>query len=93
MAELPIGAGVDATHFDGDAFASCGDGTLTVVGETSPGKFEVVQTVVTKPGARTMGLDPVTHKIYLPAAEFETTSGKGRPPAKPDTFMVLAVTR
>jgi hypothetical protein len=93
LADLPIGAGVDATQFDGSAFASCGDGTLTVVSETSPGKFEVVQTVATKPGARTMGLDAKTHTLYLPTAEFETVSGNGRPPAKPDTFIVLAVKR
>ena len=93
LADLPIGAGVDATQFDGSAFASCGDGTLTVVGETSPGKFEVVQTVITKPGARTMGLDPRIHTLYLPTAEFEPASGKDRPAAKPDTFMVLVVTR
>ena len=37
LADLPIGAGVDATAFlDGTAFASCGDGTLTVIRETSP---------------------------------------------------------
>jgi len=93
LASLPIGAGVDATQFDRNAFASCGDGTVTVVGETAPGKFEVLQTVATKPGARTMGLDPNTHILYLPTAEFEPASGKGRPVAKPDSFMILAVTR
>ena len=51
-------------------FASCRDGTLTVAGETSPGKFEIRQTVKTRPGARTMGIDPTTHRIYLPTAEF-----------------------
>jgi DNA-binding beta-propeller fold protein YncE len=56
IAALPIGAGVDATRFDGDAFASCGDGTLTVGRETAPGKFEVVQTIQTPRGARTMGV-------------------------------------
>ena len=39
MADLPIGAGVDATQFDGDIFASCRDGTLAVARETAPGKF------------------------------------------------------
>src|SRR5712691_11257913 len=55
LADLPIGANVDATKIDnGQAFASCGDGTLTVVGESSPGKFAIAQTVKTRPGARTM---------------------------------------
>src|SRR5208283_697238 len=35
LADLAIGAGVDATKFDGEAFASCSDGTLTVVRETA----------------------------------------------------------
>jgi hypothetical protein len=93
LADLSIGSGVDATQFDGNAFASCSDGTLTVVGETSPGKFGVIQTVATKPGARTMGLDAKTHKLYFPTAEFEAPAGKSRPAAKPETFMILVVTR
>jgi hypothetical protein len=72
LADLPIGVSVDATKIDnGQAFASCRDGTLTVASETSPGKFEIVQTVKTRPGARTMALNPTTHKIYLPTAESE----------------------
>jgi DNA-binding beta-propeller fold protein YncE len=94
LADLPIGAGVDATKFDGDAFASCGDGTLAVIRETTPGKFELVQTVTTPRGARTMGIDPNTHTLYLPTAEFEPLApGQGRARPKPDTFMVVVVSR
>ena len=72
LADLPIGAGVDATKLDnGQAFASCRDGTLSVVSETSPGKFAVVQTVKTGQGAGTMGTDSATHRIYLPTADYE----------------------
>jgi DNA-binding beta-propeller fold protein YncE len=93
LADLPIGAGVDATKFDGDAFASCGDGTLTVARGTAPGKFQVVQTVHTPRGARTMGIDPMTHTLYLPTAEFEPQSqGQSRPRPKPDSFMIVVVT-
>lgn len=91
LAALPIGAGVDATKFDGDAFASCGDGTLTVVRETSPGTFQVVQTVRTPRGARTMGVDSETHTVYLPTAEFEPQSGGSRPTPKPGSFMIVVV--
>lgn len=92
LADLPIGAGVDATRFDGDAFASCGDGTLAVARETAPGKFEIVQTVPTPRGARTMDVDPTTHTIYLPTAEFgPPVEGQRRPPAKPGTFMIVVV--
>ena len=93
LADLPITTGVDATKFDGtQAFASCRDGKLHVAGETSPGKFEIVQTVDTPQGARTMDIDPGAHKIYLPTAEFEPGSN-GRPTPKPGTFMIVVVGR
>jgi hypothetical protein len=93
ISDLPIGAGVDATQIDGgQAFASCRDGSLAVASETSPGKFEIVQTVKTPTGARTMGVDPTTHRIYLPTAEFETGT-TGRPAMKPNTFMIVVVAR
>jgi hypothetical protein len=92
LADLPIGAGVDATKFDGDAFASCGDGTLTVARETATGTFEIVQTVKTPRGARTMGIDPTSHTLYLPTAEFGAPSeGQARPRPKPGTFMIVVV--
>jgi DNA-binding beta-propeller fold protein YncE len=96
IADLPIGEGVDATKTDnGQAFASSRDGMLTVASETSPGKFEIVQTVKTRPGARTMALDPTTHRIYLPTAEYEEPSpGAARGPRmKPGTFMIIVVAR
>lgn len=94
LSDLPIGAGVDATKVDaGQAFASCRDGSLAVASETSPGKFEIVQTVKTPIGARTMGVDSSTHKIYMPTAEFETPKpgATGRPVMKPGTFMIVVV--
>ncbi len=92
LADFPIGAGVDATKFAGDIFASCGDGTLTVVGETTPGKFQVIQTVQTPRGARTMGVDPTTHTLYLPTAEMlPPAEGQTRPRPKPGTFMIVVV--
>jgi hypothetical protein len=95
IADLPIGAGVDATRSDGQhAFASCRDGKLNVAGEVN-GKFEIVQTVTTAPGARTMDLDAASHKLYLPTAEFEEQKpgATGRPAAKPGTFMILVLAR
>jgi hypothetical protein len=91
ISDMPIGSGVDATKTDGGlAFASCRDGSLAIAREKSPGKFEIVQTVKTPTGARTMGVDATTHTIYLPTAEFETGT-TGRPAAKPDTFMIVVV--
>jgi DNA-binding beta-propeller fold protein YncE len=96
LADLPIGAGVDATKFDGQqAFASCRDGKMSVVGEGASGKFEVVQTVTTAVGAKTMDIDSATHKAYLPTFEFEAQQpgATGRPTPKPGSFMILVVGR
>ena len=74
VAEVPIGAGVDATVFDpgtGYAFSSCGTGTVTIAHEDSPDKLTVVQTLQTTTGARTMAVDPSTHRIYLAAAKYQ----------------------
>ncbi len=93
VSDMPIGESVDAVKLDGgQAFASTAGAQLFVAGETSPGKFAIVQTVKTGDGARTMGLDPTTHKIYLPAAEF-AAGANGRRAAKPGTFMILVVAR
>jgi DNA-binding beta-propeller fold protein YncE len=88
---LPIGKGVDATTFDaGVAYASAGDGTLTAA-SMQGGKWAVVQTVKTAASARTMGVDEITHKSYLPAAEMLPAAGNSRPQPKPDTFMIIEV--
>ena len=97
---LPIGEGVDATWFDDEtnlAFASCGEGVLTVVREESPDKFSVAENVPTQQGARTMALDSKTHNVWVVTAKF------GPPPAAtpdnphprrsivPDTFVALVI--
>lgn len=95
---VPIGQGVDANRFDpgtGFAFASCGDGTLTVAHEDAPDKFSLVETITTQRGARTMALDKSNHNVYLVTAEFGTTPAatsenpRPRPPMVPDTFTLL----
>jgi len=96
IADLPLGAGVDAMKFDGQqAFASCRDGKMSIVGENASGKFEIVQTVTTAVGAKTMDVDPATHKAYLPTFELEEQKpgGTGRPAAKPGSFMIVVVGR
>jgi len=91
VASPAIGDGCDATAFDADlglAFASAGDGTITVIHEDSADKFSVIQTVTTQKGARTMTVDPKTHRI------FTVTANVGpRPERKvePDSFVVLVV--
>ena len=98
IATLPIGSGVDATRFDPGlqyAFASNGEGTLTVVHEETPDKFVVVENVSTQRGARTMALDPATHQVYLVTADFGPAPAPTpaqphpRPAIVPNTFVVL----
>jgi YVTN family beta-propeller protein len=92
---VPVGAGVDSTWFDPAtklAFTSNGEsGTVTVAHEDSPSVLKVVQTLKTRPGARTMALDPSTHTIYLAATDYEPqpAAAKGRPKAVVGTFRVL----
>ncbi len=79
LATLPIGHGTDGGGFNPatrEAFSSQGDGTLTIIKETSPTSFEVAQTVQTKPHAKTCALDTKNNQIILIATE---------PPATPPT--------
>jgi DNA-binding beta-propeller fold protein YncE len=100
IATAPIGQGPDGVAFDnGYAFSSNGrDGTITVVGEEG-GKWTALETVQTQLGARTIGADPKTHKLYLPAAEYgPPTEGKdgkkGRQGAMvPDSFQLVVVAK
>jgi DNA-binding beta-propeller fold protein YncE len=92
LASVPIGGGVDADAFDPGtqyAFASCGDGTTTIAHEDGD-TLTVVQTLQTERGARTMALDPSTHRIYLATAKFQPPAeGERRPRAIPGTFKIL----
>jgi YVTN family beta-propeller protein len=88
VGHVPIGTGVDGCAFDDAsqlAFASCGDGTTTIAKEETPQKLTVVQTLKTERGARTMALDPKTHRIYLPSAQFQPppSPSPGASPARP----------
>ncbi len=65
--KVPIGKGVDACRFDpvsNLAFSSTWDGKITVINEEAPGKYSVLDNVLTEKGARTMALDLKTHKLY-----------------------------
>jgi len=99
---LPIGGGVDAAAYDPDlglVFASNGEGTMTVVHEDSPDSFRVVESVPTQVGARTLALDPKTHRLFLSAARFGPRPAptaevpRPRPSLVPGSFVVLVVGR
>ncbi|HEY2881443.1 MAG TPA: hypothetical protein VGJ15_03400 [Pirellulales bacterium] len=67
-----IGKRVDGCAFDpklGVALsANGGDGTVTVVGEKSPGEFAALQTLTTVKTGRTIANDPNTSRFFIPAA-------------------------
>jgi YVTN family beta-propeller protein len=90
LATVQTGGGTDGAGFDPDtgfAFASNGEGTLTVVREGKDGKYAVAENVTTARGARTMTVDPKTHKIFTATAELgPPAEGERRPSIKPDTF-------
>ena len=95
---VPIGAGVDGCAFDDSlqlAFASCGDGTTTIAKEEAPNKLSVVQILKTERSARTMALDPKSHRIFLPSAQFQPPpspspgASPGRPSIVPNTLKLL----
>jgi DNA-binding beta-propeller fold protein YncE len=91
LASPAIGDGCDATAFDdgvGLAFASAGDGTITVIKEDG-GKFSVAQTVATQKSARTMTVDTKTHQLFTVAAN--VTGSRQARKVEPDSFVVLVV--
>ena len=93
ISDQPIGDSVDAIKLDNSqTFASTAGAQLFVASETAPGKYEITQTVKTAEGARTMGIDSSTHRIYLPAAEYEA-GANGKRTVKPDSFMIVVVAR
>ncbi len=102
IAQVPIGGGVDGCAFDPGtqlAFASNGEGSITVVHEDSPTAFRVVSTVTTRRGARTMALEQETHRLYTVTAEFGETPAPSpsdlhpRPTLVPGTFALLELDR
>ena len=92
-----IGKGPDAAVFDptyGLAISSNGqDGTMTLVRADSKQKFVPVGTVATQRGARTMTIDPKTHRLYLIAASFKQPAAgeapQRRPAMEPNSAVIL----
>jgi YVTN family beta-propeller protein len=102
ITHFPIGEGVDADRFDpatGLIFSSNGEsGTLTVAHEDEPGKYTVLENIPTASGARTMELDPKSHRVFLVTADRRPgvpTAAQPRPRAVPvpGTFRLLILDR
>ncbi|QOW09581.1 YncE family protein [Kaistella flava (ex Peng et al. 2021)] len=74
VTNLPIGKGCDGVAFDPETnhiFASNYDGTLSVYTQNATGQYIKLDNIITEVGARTLTLDPVSHKVYLPTAQYE----------------------
>jgi DNA-binding beta-propeller fold protein YncE len=102
LQSFPISGGVDAAVYEpetGLIFASTRDGLVHVFHEDSPDKFSEAETIKTEYGAKTMGLDTKTHKLFLSTADFgpapAPTTDKPHPrrAAIPGTFHVLVYGR
>ena len=93
VATLPTGDGTDAAAFDPElklAFASNGEGTLTVVKAGGADTYRVLENDKTEPGARTMALDPKSHRVFLVTAdEGPPPPGQRWPSVKPGSFRML----
>ncbi|HZX57621.1 MAG TPA: YncE family protein [Mucilaginibacter sp.] len=99
LGTFPIGR-TDGLVFDPGlkiAYASNGEGTITAVREVNANKFELIENITSEPGARTIGIDVVTHHLYLPTAKFgiapaaTTENPRPRPPMIPGSFHVIEV--
>jgi DNA-binding beta-propeller fold protein YncE len=98
VAKFPIGRS-DGLVFDPAlkiAYASNGEGTITAVKEISADKFELIENIITEPGARTIGIDLITHHLFLPTAKTEAVAPTAenahpRPKMVPGTFHVIEV--
>jgi DNA-binding beta-propeller fold protein YncE len=101
LATLSIGGGVDAAAYDPvgkRVFASCGDGTLSVIKQESANTFSVEEQAPTQKGARTVAFDSATQTAYLPIATFGVTppatadNPHPRPAIMPGSLKLLVVT-
>ena len=96
IATVPVGVEPDAVIYDVERkllFSSNCDGTLTIVKQESPDKYTVMQNLITEKEARTMALDPVSHKIFLPSEQVKpgqkSPAPGDLPEFTPGTFHLL----
>jgi len=99
---FPIGDRVDTNVFEpetGMVAAATREGTIHIFHEDSPDKLSVVETVKTEFGAKTMGLDPKTHNLFVDTSDFDPPGpptpkqANPQPRAKPGTFRLLVYGR
>ncbi len=101
IATPAIGDGPDAANYSPGknvAFASSGDGVLSVVDASKP-DYPTIESLPTQRGARTMTYDPSTDRAYVVTAEFgprpapTADNPRPRPTILPGSFTVIAIGR
>jgi YVTN family beta-propeller protein len=93
ITSVPIGNGCDGVTFDSETrriIASNGEGTITVIQQVSADKYNILETLPTQQGARTITIDPSTHHLYLSVGEYIPGTDR-RKAVKPGTFKVIVV--
>ncbi|MBL8271291.1 hypothetical protein [Steroidobacter sp.] len=97
VASLPIGPGMDGFVIDEQrrriVTSNGGDGTLTVIGQSSADSYELLGTVSTRVIARMMHIDDRTGRLFVVAADYTAgkpdASGAAAKTLHPNTFTVL----
>ena len=84
VAHVPICTGTDGTAYDPSTklvFVSCSDGKMTIARADTPDTLTIVQTLETARGARTVAVDPATHRVYVAAVSYAPPDPKAAPPS------------
>ncbi|CAN5371733.1 hypothetical protein BH10PSE2_BH10PSE2_04270 [soil metagenome] len=91
---IPMGEGADGVAYDEErklAFVPAGEsGTLAVL-RIADGDAELIDTIETRVGARTIALDPLTGHVFLPSADYSPAVDGGRLAMVPGSFRLLVV--
>jgi hypothetical protein len=102
LSSFPISGGVDANAYDAETgllFVATREGMMHIYHEDSPDKLSEVETVKTEYGAKTLQIDPKSHKVFLSTSDFNPpaapTEKQPHPlaTAKPGNFRVLVYGR
>jgi YVTN family beta-propeller protein len=89
IATVPIGSGSDGAVLDPvrkRIISSNGEGTISVIVEKDADHFVSLGEVSTAKSARTMAIDPVSGRLFLPAADIDRVEPSATPGGRPRTI-------
>jgi YVTN family beta-propeller protein len=100
VATLPIGKGTDGAAFDPVRkliFSSNFDGTVSVIREVSPEKYQALDSIKTQVTGKNMTIDPASGRLYVAVADIDPNApvamganGRpGRPKPLPGSLKIL----